>query len=265
MKIKYKAIFILVIMALLIGAVTFVYRQFTHGENIYLCYGDNFSNVTLYTEGGGKMKGLKNSKTHLVFYLSDSCQPCIELLEFIAEIEKMSILSDYSIDLIWANTIPIKKLEKYNFKNVTNYTLNGKLQLVGYTPYFYVIKNNLVEFETNDTEDLIKMILNKSDFDYAKSQTYEEICNTYNYASDETALIFLTEDCEACTDIDSYIDLIRDEYEHFLFITNSKSKEEGYIIDNFNVFKQIFAVNSFPSIYVSKNNVVTQMDLNLLH
>ncbi|WP_066717059.1 hypothetical protein [Clostridium sp. Marseille-P299] len=253
-------------LVLLIIASGIMYSQFRRGKNIYLEYGDDFSDVKLYTEEGEKIKGLNNDKTNLVFYLSDSCQPCMELLRFISSIDTMESLSEYSISLVWIDEIPTKKINNYNFKNVTNYTLKGKTQFVGYTPYIYVIKDNIVIFETSKAEDIIKLILNNAVSPNIKALTFKDISNKYNCIPNETALIFLTENCESCLDINSYIETIKDKYMNFIFITNYDNYEEDkFINDSFNVYNQIFEVKLYPSIYALKDSTVTEIDWNSLH
>jgi len=246
-----------------ISVIAFVFYQ-KDVENLNIGYGEDFSVVQLYKDS--QKTELDNKSINLVFYLSQSCNPCMQLLNLISQLDKLDIFSELKINMIWENIIPHNKIEKYKFKNVENYSLAGKVRLVGVTPYFFIVKDNRVIFTSgpDNMDKIIKNILKYSSSSNIKYDTYMDLLDQKGYTGNMIPIVFLTENCEGCKEWEDFI--LNTENENLLLILDHETdKFDEYIYDAYGLYKEIFDIKSFPSSFIYQDNDFVEVKIKNLH
>lgn len=121
-------------------------------------FNDSFSGFEVQSFEGGILKEKPlNSDYQVVFYLTERCSTCIEILRVIHRFEKLFCSEKLDYVIYWEDKIPESILEKYSIANERNFSLNGKVKLSAITPTFFILnKENLVQFTTTDFDLIVK-------------------------------------------------------------------------------------------------------------
>lgn len=263
-----KKILILVITLMLILLTVVVTTAYTNlhlfrPKIIDVDIGENLEGISIYDYKGNQfdLNSIKNKNT-AVFYLSDSCQACVDKLYVIDRI--IDIFKSEEIDflLLWENTIPEKRIRKATIEMSRNYYVKD-IALSRIRPYNFILdKEGKISFCSYDYKKLInKLFSDIKDTKNLKGKALEYILesNSIN-KSKKNALFFSSDFCEECVEIQKRID------------QNKQLKEEGKIfkmrvenetavssldplwepdIDYFGLYAKVFGISKTPTFFIS--------------
>lgn len=202
-----------------------------------------------------------NADYNIVFYLSEHCGACAEILRSINRFENLFCSEKLDYAIYWADTIPENLLEKNSIPKEKNFSLKGKTRLTTVTPSFFIIdKENTVKFATDDFEMVIKKII--SDEVSAKEQMIDK-ANKYiasqiaDTITDKISLIyFAMTDCSDCAAAEKILDTqkIKDTFAISTIYSKKELQDKDYI-DNYNMFLHLYGIEWYPSFLIlSKDN-----------
>lgn len=224
-------------------------------------FNDLFSGFEIQSLDGEVMNDLpQNSDHQIVFYLSDRCSTCIEMLRIIHRFESLFCSEKLDYVICWEDAIPENLIDKNLINREKNFSLQGKNKLNSVTPtYFMINSDKRLEFSTNDFELIIKKILsdqiNSQDLmienanNYIKSQIIE---NT----SDKLNLIYFSmTGCPDCVAAEAVLNSkpMKDVFEISTIYSKNEIDDKKYI-DKYNMFLDIYGIDWYPSFLVLDKN-----------
>lgn len=230
-------------------------------ELLDFTFNDSFAGFEIQSLDGNVMSELpKNSDYQIVFYLSDRCGTCIEMLRMIHRFESLFCSEKLDYVICWENAIPENLLDKNLINREKNFSLQGKYKLSSVTPtYFMINSDRKLEFSANDFELIIKKIvsdqINSQELmienanNYIKSQIIE---NT----SDKLNLIYFSmTGCPDCVAADDVLNSnpIKDVFEISTIYSKNEMDDKKYI-DKYNMFLNIYGIDWYPSFLVLNKN-----------
>ena len=250
---KKKFVICFAIVCLIVIVVGIMFYKNRKVDILYLDYGDNISNINLYKDDNEKTV-LNDKDINLLFYLSDTCSPCLEELNLISQIDKLSILDTMTINLVWQDSIPETRLKKYGFRNVNNYTLKDKVKLYVKTPYFYMVKNNKVDFCTDDQNKIIDKLLKIVSDNDIKRSIFEELVGNTNSELNKSCILFLSENCDSCQSVEKIFTGKKTNFLNVKVISDYES--ESSIYDMYHIYSKIFGISKYPALVTFDGNKV---------
>ncbi len=226
-------------------------------ELLDFTFNDSFAGFEIQSLDGKVMSELpQNSDHQIVFYLSDRCGTCIEMLRMIHRFESLYCSEKLDYVIYWEDVIPENLLDKNLISREKNFSLQGKYKLNSITPtYFMINSDKKLEFLANDFELIIKKILSdqinsqelmiENANNYIKSQIIE---NT----SDKLDLIYFSmtgcPDCVAAEDVLNS-GPVKDAFEISTIYSKNELDDKKYI-DKYNMFLNIYGIDWYPSFLV---------------
>ena len=152
MKNEKKFIYILFLLIILIILIILFFIFSSKSiKNVYLGYGDMFSDITLYSSDN-VISEICHDDINLVFYLSDECGPCMDKLMLFSQINILREEFAIKVSLVWQDNIPTKQLRKHGLEDAANFTLKNKIKLTGGTPYYFIVEEGKINFATDDVD-----------------------------------------------------------------------------------------------------------------
>lgn len=238
---KRNNVLFFILIVIIIGIVITIILLSGHTSSLNVKYGDSTTGWTL-SNSNNKTQITSDeafSGYNIIFYLSESCHPCIEELPSINIIN--TALNDASIEsyIIWRKSVPTNINEDVS---LNNFSLKGT-ELCDTNPVFYIIEDNIVVFMTQDLDTLIQRIKRDCGTEYVQRSILNKYSERINSESNYFYLIFLDENDE------SYIDQLDDRIklnEYFL-VTNSYSKDSRYMYDPKSLIIKLFDITEYPT------------------
>lgn len=237
---KRNNVLFFILIVVIVGIVIVILLS-RHTSSLNVKYGDstmgwtliNINNKTQITSGEAF------SGYNIVFYLSESCHPCIEELPSINIIN--TALNGATIEsyIIWRKSVPTNINEDVS---LNNFSLKGT-ELCDTNPVFYIIEDNIVAFMTQDLDTFIQRIKRDCGTEYVQQSILKEYSERINSESDYFYLVFLDENDE------SYIDQLNDRIktnEYFL-ITDSFNEDSRYLYDPRSLIINLFDITEYPT------------------
>lgn len=230
-------------------------------NNLYMDYGTSVNELKLSDLSGKEIKNIFESKKYtFAFYLDDKCGACIEKLELINRMAEI-IPSEFGKTLIIWKTNPDLKLIKKKSLTYNNYVLKDVIIKDG-APSGYIIKNNKVVFKMDilDMTKYIEKIFQLDDINLERIQTSsnEFILDNWKDTANKTPLIvyFKMEGCPDCKKAEEIINdaNLVEKYQLLEIYYQDIDSGGGEIIDEGDLFKQIYGISWYPSFLIFKNN-----------
>lgn len=230
-------------------------------ELLDFAFNDSFSGFEIQSIDGEVMnEPSSDSDYQVVFYLSDKCGTCIEVLRTIHRFESLFCSEKLDYVIYWEDVIPEKLLDKSLIKREKNFSLRGKYKLNAVTPtYFMLNSEKKFEFSTNDFELIIKKIIS----DQINSQD-QMIENANNYIrsqiienkSDKLNLIYFSmTGCPDCIAADAVLNSepIKNVFDISTIYYKNELNDKKYI-DKYNMFLNIYGIDWYPSFLLLDKN-----------
>lgn len=230
-------------------------------ELLDFTFNDSFSGFEIQSVDGKVMSEVpQNSDYQIIFYLSDRCGTCIEMLRILHRFESLFCSEKLDYVIYWEDVIPKDLLDKNLINRERNFSLQGKYKLSSVTPtYFMINSDRKLEFAANDLELIIKKIvsdqINSQDMmienanKYIKSQIIE---NT----SDKLKLIYFSmTGCPDCVSAEDVLNSepVKDAFEISTIYSKNEMDDKKYI-DKYNMFLNIYGIDWYPSYLVLDKN-----------
>ena len=234
-------------------------------ENLELDYGDVFD-LKPYCITNDDEIIIDNSNIKIVFSLSSGCSSCIDALDMVETLDHLTIFKDMSINIVWLDNVPMKRIEKHDFSRVIQYSLNNKVQFSGSYPHFYIFEQDKVIFATADLNVFQKKIMNMVSKDDKEITTYNDIMHRYNLEEDgNKKVVFLTE--ENSKEIEEIKKSKDFKENNLLLVLNYKTTDIGeYIYDKGEIYKDVFSITEYPSLVeIQDKEIVIKTGINVLY
>lgn len=228
---------LLFVIGLLVGIVMlYLYMLYHEKQTItYIEYGDTFDDYSAEDMNQNSIS-LETKGINVYFYLSRSCDSCLDILELYKELSNLKSSEDIELFCLWENDIPEEKIQKMQLEEDKVLSLQGKYKFNSVKPYFFVVKDGKVDFTTQDYAELVDRVLYYDDVDKIKKQIFinqfgsEDINNK--------ALIFVTDET-------SNIEVEALSFTDCLIIANYRDEEIYY--DKYDVYRKIFEIYEYPT------------------
>ncbi|MBD5464715.1 MAG: hypothetical protein HDR22_02675 [Lachnospiraceae bacterium] len=142
------------------------------------------------------------------------------------------------------NKIRKRKIEE---KNVLS--LHGKIKLQSSKPYFYIVKDGMVDFSTYDYNEVIDRAIFYADEEELKEKVFNHLFDDNKLSN---AVMFVLEE---------QLDVIEQERERFDEVcVISSYRNEGNIYDEFGLYKKIFEIDFYPSaVFFKEGKMVNEV------
>lgn len=230
---------------------------------VNLEFGDSMSGFRVADANGELLEQLPESdKYSIVFYLSDSCGTCMDILKNFNKIESILGKEDINYIVLWTKEIPVKILDKYHVDSSFCYSLLGETQFATSTPSFFILDNKQeVVFSTVDAQNLISKIalldivsteqLKENTIDYIKE-------NVLSPDSDKKQIVYFEmEGCPDCKAANEVIESeeIADAFE-IIRIYKYDDKDADRVKDDYGLYKLGLDIQWYPSFLVFEENDV---------
>lgn len=237
MKKRKKILSVVIIIICIALGILFIRNIKPPLRNVEVCYGADLQDVVLVSITGEE-KYFKEDC--FVFYMSDTCSPCIEKLELIDELSHLECLQQINIYCVWKDDIPGEAQEG---DIITNLSLKGKYELCDFFPFYFCYEEGQVSFVTEDYHKLVKKIMEKTDEDKVKMDLFYTLVKQSD--SEQTCVVFVTENDEEFGDYRR----IKINDKMFSNVIQIKDYRDGIgIYDKFDLYKMIFEITSYPSV-----------------
>lgn len=225
---------------------------------LYIEYGDSIQDIQTYSLNDEKIS-LDTKGMCVYFYLSNSCGACMEILDLFEQLTTIDWQNDVSFYCIWEDEIPIKKIEKLAIDNGNMLTLQGKCKLQSVKPYFYIAKNGIIDFSTQNNQELIdKLFTYIDDKEELKKSSFLSFFDEKNIS--QKALLFVTEHLERESEWEKIEQLNFTEV-----YTIADFRDEGVYFDKYKLYKKVFEIDLFPSLVFYEDGFILNKTIEDLH
>ena len=227
----------LFLVGLIVGIVMlYLYMRYFEKDNItYIDYGDSFENYSAKTMNQNSIV-LENKGINVYFYLSDSCDSCLEILDLYKDLSNIKLYGDVKYFCLWENDIPVNKIKKMKIDADNIISLQGKYKFNSVKPYFFIVKDEMVDFATQDYTEVIDRVLSYYDTEELKKSIFVN-----KFSGDEIkskALIFVSEETKNIKINDL-------NYKDCFFVADYRDEDMYY--DEYGIYKKIFEINEYPT------------------
>ncbi len=237
MKKRKKILSAVIIIICIASGILFIRNFKPSLQNVEVCYGADLKDVVLVSVSGEEKYFDEDC---FVFYMSDTCSPCIEKLELIDELSHLKSLQQINIYCVWKDDIP-KEAKEGNI--VTNLSLKGKYKLCDFFPFYFCYEEGKVSFVTEDYQKLLEKITEKAGEDQVRMDLFSTVSK--QSGREQTCVIFVTENEKA---FDSYEE-IKVNGTKFANVVQIKDYRDGTgVYDKFDLYKTVFGISSYPSV-----------------
>lgn len=229
--------FLLFVIGLIVGIGIFnIYMRYHKKETItYLEYGDNFSDY-MATDMQQNSIRLNKKGINIYFYLSQSCDSCLDILELYKELSKVKYSEDVEFFCLWENDIPEEKIKKMKLEADNVLSLQDKYKFSSVKPYFFVVKDGKVDFLTQNYAELVDRVLYYNDVNKIKEDVFINQFGSEDMSN--KALIFVTDET-------SNINIENLGFTKCLMIANYRNEDIYY--DKYDVYRKIFGIDEYPT------------------
>ena len=221
----------------------------------YISYMDNISDLKYY-DADGELQSLPADNNKIIVFLSNSCGTCIEALPLLNKINQIYCVDqDINMIILWEDEIPLKDVKKNNLIQ-QSYSLCNVRIASALDTVFVVNRNNDVVFVdgTGEYSNLLTYISENIELNKDKM-----IQNANQYILDNIAgnaeypqlIYFSMPGCPDCEDANSiiYSDAIADSFV-ITRIERDKNAQPEDIVDELNIFKNVYDIDWYPSFLV---------------
>ena len=222
-------------------------------KEIYLEYGDSFSDILLNDSQGNKFTIPEEGKPYkIVYFFDERCGTCVENLPFIERINQL-VSSEMDVYLLWNSNVKSSIVQKYQLNALYNIQLDRSNKVLDGFPTIYILdEENTVIYKdyNNDEEKFVQKLLN---LECINTKT-QQLANRYflsNYKSVKPILVYFT--MEGCPDCEAVKDIVEDSQinEKFEIVTlyDSATTNQQFI-DSYNLFYHIYEIDWFPTFLI---------------
>lgn len=234
---KILTVVIIIILISVVSGILIMRNTKSSIQNVEVCYGADLKDIVLVSVSGEERYFNEDC---FVFYMSDTCLPCIEKLGLIEKLSQLKCLQKINIYCVWKDKIPEEAQEG---DMVTNLSLNGKYRLCDFSPFYFCYEGGKVSFMTEDYHKLMKKIMEKADEDKVKMDLF---CTLLEQSDREkTCIIFLTENDEA---LDDYEKIQMNSITFTNVIQIKDYRDDAGIYDAFDLYRTMFGITDYPSV-----------------
>lgn len=252
MKSVFKKIIILlvIIFVFIFILVYMLFRHFDEGEVLYLETGDDFTKYAAYTLEGEKVN-LDYEGINIYFYLSDSCSSCIEMLGLYEQMSNIEFMDEIKFYCLWEDNVPMNKITKRKIEEKNVLSLHGEVRFQSSKPYFYIVKDGMVDFSTYDYNEVIDRAIFYADEEELKEKVFNDLFAGNDNKLNNAVMFVLEEQLD-------YIEQERGQFDEVCVI--SSCRNEGNIYDEFELYKKIFEIDFYPSVvFLKEGKVVNEV------
>lgn len=230
---------------------------------VHFEYGDSMSTFPVTDCDGVSFDQIPASdKYSLVFYLSDSCSGCLDIIQNFRKIECILGKDEINYVILWTKEIPLKILDKYSVSPNYCYSLNGKTKFATSTPSFYILDpNQEVVFSATDADYLVSKL---SQLNIIPPEKLKE--NTINYidknilpqnAKQKQIVYFEMEGCSDCEAANKVMD--SEAITSICEITRIfkfDDTDPSHVKDDYGLFKTGLGIQWYPSFLIFEDGKV---------
>lgn len=235
-------------------------------EPIDIRYGDYMEGFKVKDANGKVYENLPvSNNVTILFYLSNTCSSCADVLENYDRIQEIFKSEDISYIFLWYDKIPKKVIEKYNINKNMCYLMLDHIKTTAATPTFYILdKNNRVDYFNSDANLMIKKLLS---LDELKSNKEDFVRNSNEYLlahfigegdSKKPCIFFTQKNCHSCEEINQYVEskAVKDIY-NIVKIYDYIDMEDDHIKDTYGIFESIYNITTYPSFLIYDDDNIT--------
>lgn len=229
-------------------------RETVQREAIDIRYGDNFT-ILSFTDMNGDHAQLKLEKElSCVFYLSDSCAGCVDVIRNINKIMQI-IDSEYvSYNIVWQDRIPSKIIEEYEIPKECCYLLDGNIEPFTAFPCIYILDNmgNIIYYDANVDHAIEKLYSLNIEYyenaDEIKANANEYLRNKYDDSEKKLLIYFRMEGCSDCLSADEILESsdIGEEY-NVVSVYKYNDTDISHEKDDYGLLRFAYGINWYPS------------------
>ncbi|MCM1161291.1 MAG: hypothetical protein NC412_08715 [Roseburia sp.] len=245
MKSVLKRIIIILVLIFIVIFIYMLFRHFDEGEVLYLETGDDFTKYAAYTLEDEKVN-LDYEGINIYFYLSDSCSSCIEMLGLYQQMSNIEFVDGIKFYCLWEDNVPMNKIRKRKIEEKNVLSLHGDIRFQTSKPYFYIVKDGIVDFSTYDYNEVIDRAIFYADKRELKERVFHYLFNDNN-KSDNAVMFMLEEQLD-------FIEQERGRFDEVCIIFSYR--DEGNIYDEFELYKKIFEIDFYPSVVFFKEDKI---------
>lgn len=210
-RLKREIIFVFSIIVFL-SSIIVCRKIFSSYKILDVIYNHDFPINSFYNENGDRVYINDNSKYKVIFYLSDSCEACINRLDEIGKITRIFESDNIEYIILWEDKIPINKLKNSNIDIGICYSLKNQVSLSKLKPEEFILdKDNKVYYiSSKERNQLVDVICTLDNFNNLKERVAKEIIisnlNKGIIDLDKDTLTFFSSDaCESCKEAEILI------------------------------------------------------------
>ncbi len=231
-----SAVIIIILISIVLG-ILFITNVKSSIQNVEVCHGADLKDIVLVSVSGEEEYFNEDC---FVFYMSDTCSPCIEKLELIERLSQLKCLQQINIYCVWKDEMP-KEAQEGDI--VTNLSLKGKYKFCDFFPFYFCYEGGKVSFMTEDYHKLIKKIMEKADENKVKMDLFYTLLKQSDI--EHTCIIFVAGN-------DNHFDDYKKIQTNGITFTNIiqvKDYRDGIgIYDEFDLYKTVFDITDYPSV-----------------
>ncbi len=206
-------------------------------QNVEVCHGADLKDIVLISVSGEEKYFNEDC---FVFYMSDTCSPCIEKLELIEKLSQLKCLQQINIYCVWKDKIP-EEVQEGDI--VTHMSLKGKYKFCDFFPFYFCYEEGKVSFMTEDYHKLIKKMMEKADEDKVKIDLFYTLLRQSDVK--QTCIIFVTGDD---SDFNDYKEIQINGSTFTNVIQIKDYRDDLGIYDKFDLYKTVFGITNYPSV-----------------
>lgn len=224
-------------------------------------YGESMATFPVSDHDGNQLEKIPESdKYSLVFYVSDTCGGCMDVIKNFSKMESILGTDEFNYIVLWTDEVPMKIIDKYDINQDYCYSLGGKTRFATSTPSFYILdENQNVLFSTTDMRLLVSKIelLEIVPKEKLKENTIRYISeNILPKDSDKKQLVYFEmegcPDCQAANKVIDNSDEIKNAFE-ITRIYKYDDTDTTRMKDDYGLFKLGLDIQWYPSFLIFEN------------
>ncbi len=226
---------------------------------IDLRYGDSFNELQIFDIEGNSVTFAFGEKNNILFYLSASCQSCVDVLRFSERLQAIFSEEDLRISFLWCDNIPVSLLEQYNINTENCYSTNGISALGASTPSAYIIDNQgRITYYNSDIKITIEKLYNQitdlqDNLEKLQLNANQYLMREFNLVdlTRKQVVYFYMEGCPDCAAADAILnseDISKDFDLHYLY--KYDDTEPFHFKDDYALFRLVYGIKWYPSFLV---------------